>query len=126
MKSLVRHITLIAMLAAAAGLAGAQTNPAPGGPDASGPAVGMGMGVGMHAGAGMRGWHMKRDNTPGWSLMTPKERSEHYRTMMGMKTYDECHAYMVEEHARMAERAKQKGRPVPAQPRHDPCARLKG
>lgn len=123
MKILVRQIAVIAMLAAGAGLAGAQTDPAPAGPDASGPAAGMGMG--MHGGTGMRGWHMNRDNTPGWALMTPKERSEHYRKMMGMKTYEECHAYMTEEHARMAERAKDKGRTIPAQPRHDPCARLK-
>jgi phage tail tape-measure protein len=73
----------------------------------------------------MRGWRMNRQNTPGWSLMTPQEREAHYSTMRAMKTYDECRAYMEQHHAQLAERAKAKGATLPLRPRRDPCERLK-
>jgi hypothetical protein len=70
------------------------------------------------------GMPMNRDNTPGWSMMTPQERDAHQRKMMAMTDAAQCRAYMSEHHAQMAARAKQLGQPMPAQPLHDPCASL--
>jgi hypothetical protein len=86
-------------------------------PAASAPQSGMG--------GGMRGIRMSRDNTPGWSLMTRAERREHHDKMMSMTDRAACDTYMEQHHARMVERAKDKGRPMPDKPRHDPCAALK-
>jgi hypothetical protein len=73
----------------------------------------------------MRGHRMNADNTGGWSLMTEAERRAHHEKMMGMKSHPECTTYMDQHHAQMAERAKQRGRALPVQPRHDACAPLK-
>jgi hypothetical protein len=83
---------------------------------ASAPASGMGS---------MRGWHMSRDNTPGWPMMSRAERKEHHDTMMAMTDHAACVAYMEQQHAKMAERAKERGRTLPAKPRRDACAALK-
>jgi hypothetical protein len=83
---------------------------------ASAPASGMG---------NMRGWHMGRDNTPGWSMMSRAERKEHHDKMMAMTDPAACVAYMEQHHAKMAERAKERGRTLPAKPRRDACASLK-
>lgn len=48
--------------------------------------------------------------TPGWSMMTKQERAEHQAKMRGFQSYDECHAYMVEHHKLMEERAREKGK----------------
>jgi hypothetical protein len=88
---------------------------------ASAPRAGMGMGPG----AGMGGSRMSRDNTPGWSLMTRAERREHHDKMMSMTDPVACNAYLEQHHARMIERAKEKGRAVPGKPRRDPCETLK-
>jgi hypothetical protein len=77
-------------------------------------------------GHGMSGWRMNRDNTPGWSMMTPAERAEHHRTMMSMTDKAQCRAYMDQHHAQMVDRAKERGRTAPGLPRHDPCTRLPG
>jgi len=87
------------------------------GPGASAPGTGM-----QH---GMRGWRMNRDNTPGWSMMSRAERDEHHRTMMAQTDYAQCHATMEQHHAKMTERAKERGQAMPGQPRHDACAGLK-
>jgi hypothetical protein len=71
------------------------------------------------------GMPMNRDNTPGWSMMTPQERDAHQRKMMAITDAAQCRAYMSEHHAQMAARAKQLGQPMPAQPLHDACAGLK-
>jgi hypothetical protein len=92
----------------------------------TGRAPGQGMGPGMGMGMGpMHGWHMDRDNTPGWSMMTRAERAQHHEHMAGMKDHAQCSAYMAQHHAAMVERAKERGRTLPAQPRHDACAPLK-
>jgi hypothetical protein len=82
-------------------------------------------GMGMPGGGGMRGWHMERGNTPGWSMMSRAERDEHRQKMMSMQNRGECMAYMEQHHAKMAERAKERGRAVPAMPRKNACERLK-
>jgi hypothetical protein len=85
-------------------------------PAASAPSAGMG--------AGMRGWRMSRDDTPGWSMMTRAERREHHDKMVSM-TDTSCKAYMEQHHTRMIERARTKGLEAPGKPRHDACDRLK-
>ena len=74
---------------------------------------------------GMRGMQMNRDNTPGWSMMNRAERKEHHDKMMAMTDHAACTAYMEQHHAKMAERAKERGRTLPAKPRRDACAALK-
>lgn len=103
----------------AATLSLAQPGPAASG--ASAPRMGMGGGMGM-MGRGRFG----PDNTPGWPMMSAAERSAHRDRMLGFKTQAECRAYMNEHHGLMQERAKERGRTIPAQPRHDPCAGLPG
>jgi hypothetical protein len=71
------------------------------------------------------GMPMNRDNTPGWSMMTPQERDAHQRKMMATTDAVQCRATMSEHHAQMAARAKQLGQPMPPQPRNDPCAGMK-
>jgi Ni/Co efflux regulator RcnB len=80
---------------------------------------------GMGAMGGMRGMQMNRDNTPGWSMMNRAERREHHDKMMAMTDPSACMAYMDQHHAKMAERAKERGRTLPAKPRRDACAPLK-
>ena len=117
---------IIRLLAATAALTlAATTVPArPGGgagpgPGASAPRGGPG---GMGRGMGGR-WG--NDFTSGWSMMTPQERQEHQAKMRSMTSYDECKGYMDQHHQQMLDRAKDKGRSVPAQPRRDACAGLK-
>ncbi|WP_126444972.1 hypothetical protein [Sulfuricystis multivorans] len=47
--------------------------------------------------------------TPGWTLMTPEERSEWANKMREVKTYEECKALQEEHQRAMEERAKEKG-----------------
>lgn len=58
-------------------------------------------------------------------MMTNQERQAHRDRMTAFKTYDECKAYVEQHHADMAARAKERGRPMPAQPRRAACAPLK-
>jgi hypothetical protein len=51
-------------------------------------------------------WAANQDNTLGWQLMTPAERTEHQAKMRSFKTYDECKAYQEAHHKQMEERAK--------------------
>lgn len=88
---------------------------------APGPQGGMGPGGGM----GPRGRMMRFDqsNTPGWSLMTPEERTAHRDKMHSFKSADECKAYHDEHVKQMDARAKEKGKP--AKPfRGDPCTMM--
>jgi hypothetical protein len=71
-------------------------------------------------GGGM-GTHMDADSTPGGSMMSRAERREHQRKMAGMKSIDECRAYIEQHHATMAERAKARHLKL-REPPHDVCA----
>ena len=71
------------------------------------------------------GWRFNSGNTSGWTLMTPEERTSHRNGMLALKTYDECKAYQDAHHKLMAERAKEKGTPIPAAPRQNMCDRMK-
>jgi len=110
----IRPIIVAAAFAAAVASALAQPGPGPG-PGASAPRGGPGH---MGGRAGMR-------YTPGWSMMTPQERSEHQAKMRSMTNADECKAYMEQHHQQMVARAKDKGLKMPEQPRRDACAGLK-
>lgn len=63
-------------------------------------------------------------NTPGWSLMTPQERTEHRSRMMGFTNYEDCVSYLAEHHAMMLERARKQGVTLPAEPHPGFCQRL--
>lgn len=74
---------------------------------------------------GHAGMRMGTNNTTGWAHMTKQERMEHQEKMRSMQSHDECTAYVEQHHAMMVERAKEKGRSIPAKPRQDPCAAMK-
>jgi hypothetical protein len=69
-------------------------------------------------------YNWNKDNTPGWTLMTPQERSEHQAKMRAAKTYDECKAIQEEQHKTMEARAKEKGVTLHA-PRRNGCDVMK-
>jgi len=85
----------------------------------------MRMGPGMQGGPhGAGRWGS--DFTPGWAMMSPKEREEHRARMQGAKTYDGCKAMQQQHHEAMAARARERSASAPlAQPRRDACAGLK-
>lgn len=107
----------------------AQPGPMASAPGASAPGPGMGMGpgkgAGMGPGAARRGGMYGPKYTPGWSMMTDAERTEHRAKMQSFTHKADCQAYVAEHHAQMAERMKQQGGQPLAQPRRDPCANLK-
>jgi len=108
------NITLIALLGAAV----ATSSFAQPGPPASGSGMGgMGMGKGPPVA-------VNQDNTAGWALMTPEERSANQQKMQSFKTYDECKAYQDEHHKTMEARAKEKGKTL-TPPRNNACDRMK-
>lgn len=114
-------LMIAAAALAAASLSHAQPGPRGPGAAASGASAPRGA---MMGGPGMMGRRFGPDNTPGWGMMSPAERSAHRDKMWSFKTEGECRAYQDEHHKLMAERAKERGRTVPATPRHDPCADL--
>ena len=97
---------------------GAGAGPMGPGPTASAPGMGMGMGGGRGAA------HWGANYTPGWALMSQKERSEHRASMGAMKSYEECKTYQDQHHEQMAARAKERGGKALPQPRHDACISL--
>jgi hypothetical protein len=114
----IRSLAVTAALMAA-GAALAQPGPGAGaGAGASAPRGGPG-------GPAHMGGRWGADFTSGWSMMTPAERREHQAKMRSMTNYDDCRAYMDQHHRQMADRAKDKGRTVPAQPRREACVGLK-
>lgn len=58
-------------------------------------------------GKGRFGWN--QEHTPGWTLMTPEERSAWQTQMSAVKTYEECKATQEAHRQVMEERAKEKG-----------------
>lgn len=65
------------------------------------------------------------DVTPGWAMMTWKERNEHRKKMHSMASYADCKRYIDEHHSQMVERAKARGKSPMAEPKRDACADLK-
>ena len=87
---------------------------------------GQGIGPGSGMGPGGKGmqYRFNKDNTPGWSLMTPEERTAHHNAMMAAKTYEDCKAAQVAQHKQMEARAKEQGKTLPG-PRQNACERMK-
>ncbi len=85
---------------------------------AQGYGSGKGPGMGMGPGFGS-------DNTRGWSMMSPEERSEHRDRMMSFKSYEECVAYLEQHHKRMEARAGERGSAMPGMPVQNMCERMK-
>jgi len=87
----------------------------------------MGRGMGGHMGGmyGQHQWRMMRSNTMGYGLMTPAERTEHRNHMLGIKTLDECRAYVAQHQALMQQRAATQGKTLPM-PHNDPCTQMQG
>ncbi len=113
--------TLLGMTLSASVLAQPGQGMGPGG--GMGPGMGPGMGGMGPGGKGMR-YQFNKDNTPGWSLMTPEERTAHHDKMMAAKTYDDCKAAQAEQHKLMEERAKAQGKTLPG-PRQNACDNMK-
>jgi len=80
--------------------------------------VATGPGGGTRRGMGPR---FGRDYTPGWQMMTGKERAEHRRRMAAVRTPDECRTVRDEHRKLMEQRAKERGRASMPGPRHDAC-----
>lgn len=115
-----RHIALLAILGASiASPVFAQ----PAGGQGMGPGQGMGMGPGPGGGKGMQ-YNANKDNTWGYQLMSPEERTAHRDSMRATKTYDECKALQAEHHKAMEVRAKEQGKTLAA-PRNNACGRMK-
>ncbi len=74
--------------------------------------------------AGPGRWNFNQNNTFGWQLMTPAERTEHQAKMWSFKEYNACKEYVDQHHATMVERAKEKGVTSPVM-RNNPCDRMK-
>ena len=131
-----KSITLIALLGAAlSSPVWAQGGPGMGGGMGGGQGVGnAGPGAGMGNGAGMgpggRGGHggqammFNQNNTRGWTLMTPEERTAFQIKMREVKSYDQCEATQTEHRATMETRAQEKGVTLMA-PRQNACDNLK-
>ena len=133
---------LVTMFAATALSASAWVHAQGGGPG-PGPSAGSGTaGSGPGPGAGARaaqapaerpatparharGPKLDEANTPGWSMMSTRERAAHHAAMGATQSYDECHALAMQHHAQMKERAQAQGRTLRAEPRRDPCDFLK-
>lgn len=66
-----------------------------------------------------------KNATPGWSLMSWKERNDHRKKMLSIKSFEECENYLGEHHRLMEERAKKRGKSPLLAPRRDACAAIK-
>ena len=130
-----KNITLVALFGAAlAAPVMAQQGPGMGAGAGQGPGVqntapgqgqGMGPGMGQRGGRGMankggRQGRFNQNNTPGWTLMTQQEQTDHRIKMRATKTFEECTALQSEHRALMESRAKEKGVQLRA-PRKNVC-----
>ncbi len=124
-----KSITLIALLGAAlVAPVLAQPGPGMGGGWGGGPCMqnagpGAGMGPGANGGRG-RGMKYSQNNTRGWALMTPEERTAFQTRMREVKTYDECIQVQTEHRGLVEVRAKEQGVNLMA-PRQNACENLK-
>ena len=82
-----------------------------------------GMGPGMGPGMG-RSERWGPDVTPGWAMMSEEERRAHMTQMQGARTRQECQKLMEQQHALMAQRARERGVTMPAGPGPGACQGL--
>jgi len=128
-----KRMTLVALLGAALSVT-VWAQPGPGMGGGVGMQQGMGgqgagagtapMGPGMGPGGGGRGMRFSQNNTRGWSLMTPEERTDFQRQMRAVKTYDECVQVQTEHRGAMEVRAREQGLSLPS-PRRNACESMK-
>lgn len=78
----------------------------------------------VNAEAGPGRYRFQQTNTPGWTLMTPAERTEYQNKMRTAKTYDECKTIQSEHRATIEVRAKEKGVTLNT-PRYDACDQMR-
>ena len=69
-------------------------------------------------------WQGNQNNTYGWQLMTPEERTEHQTKLRSFTDYNACKEYVEEHHKQMEERSKEKGFTPPVM-RRNPCDTMK-
>ena len=128
-----KNLTLVALLGAALAAPvmaqqgqgmGAGQGP---GVQNSAPGQGMGPGMGQRGGrggkankGGRQSMRFNQNNTPGWTLMSQQEQTDHRIKMRATKTFDECTALQGEHRAVMESRAKEKGVQLQA-PRKNVC-----
>lgn len=67
---------------------------------------------------------MGAGNTPGWSLMTTQERTDHREKMMGMKSHEECMAYHTGHMKMMQDRANEQSKKM-KMPQSNGCDMMK-
>ena len=130
-----KNLTLVALFGAAlAAPVMAQQGQGMGGGAGQGPGVqnfapgqGMGPGMGQRGGrggkankGGRQSMRFNQNNTPGWTLMSQQEQTDHRIKMRATKTFDECTALQGEHRAVMESRAKEKGVQLQA-PRKNVC-----
>ena len=88
---------------------------------ASGPRIGYAAGTDP-AGPGRMGAGLGSDHTPGWGLMTSRERDAHRRRMLAATTREECRRIMDENHSLLNGRARARGAGEVRGLRADVCA----
>ena len=93
----------------------------------SAPGQGMGPGASQRGGrggkankGGRQSMRFNQNTTPGWTLMSQQEQTDHRIKMRATKTFDECTALQGEHRAVMESRAKEKGVQLQA-PRKNVC-----
>lgn len=64
------------------------------------------------------------DNTRGWQFMSEQERIAHQARLRSFDRYADCHAYQLQHHALMQQRAQAQGKRLPVEGR-DGCAPLR-
>ena len=84
----------------------------PANPRATSPMVTPGGQQPPHAGPG---------NTPGLATMTPQEQQQLQRDLQRAKTGDECRAVVAMQREQAAQRARERGQPMPNNVGPDPC-----
>lgn len=63
------------------------------------------------------------ENTRGWQLMSEQERIAHQVRLRSFANYADCHAYQLQHHAWLQQRAQARGARLSTQGR-DSCAHL--
>ena len=93
----------------------------------SAPGQGMGPGASQRGGrggkankGGRQSMRFNQNTTPGWTLMSQQEQTDHRIKMRATKTFEECTALQSEHRALMESRAKEKGVQLRA-PRRNVC-----
>lgn len=69
-------------------------------------------------------WYAQGENFRGAQLLTQEERKSHVARLQGMKSFDECRAYMNAHYLELDRRAKERGALLPPV-QGDPCEAMK-